>query len=250
MTLWCAVARRLTALVTLVPLFLAGCGGVFGKNYEYEEELFLYLDGSATLNVNSSTVALVALRGVDLDVSPDASITRDQVERLFEGPGRITRVRFSRRAGRQFVHVTIDVDDVTDLSGVGPLAWSTYEFRRTGDVFDFHQVVGVPVGAAVPDVGWTGDELVAFRIHVPSEIPFHNSPGGVLRGNILEWEQPLRDRLAGDELDLQVSMEADSILYTTLILFGSTIVAAAFAFGGAVWWLRRRGRPARIADPA
>ena len=40
--------------------------------YEYEEELYLGLDGSATLNVNASVPALVALRGVDLNQSARA----------------------------------------------------------------------------------------------------------------------------------------------------------------------------------
>ena len=42
-------------------------------------------------------------------------------------------------------------------------------------------------------------------------------------------------------------MEPESILYTTLLLFGSTIVAAAMAFGVVIWWVARRGRDIRRA---
>ena len=51
-------------------------GGILGKQYEYEEDLYLSLDGTATLVVNSSLAALVALRGIDIEVeSVNASST-------------------------------------------------------------------------------------------------------------------------------------------------------------------------------
>jgi hypothetical protein len=42
-------------------------------------------------------------------------------------------------------------------------------------------------------------------------------------------------------------MAPSSILYRTLLLFGSTILAAAATFAGVIWWLARRGRD---TDPA
>ena len=84
----------------------------------------------------------------------------------------------------------------------------------------------------------------ALGLHLPSEILFENSPDKVRRGNILEWEQPLASRLRGEPLDLRVQMAPESILHTTLLLFGSTILAAAAAFAGVLWWVARRGRPA------
>ena len=98
------------------------------------------------------------------------------------------------------------------------------------------------------DVGWDGTELVAFQMHLPSEILFENSAGDVQRGNILEWEQPLAARLRGEPLELRVQMAPESILYTTLLLFGSTIVAAAAAFAGVIWWVARRGRHTDVAE--
>lgn len=234
----------------LAAAIVSGCSGVLKKQYEYEEELYLSLDGSATLNVNSSVAALVALRGADLDVNPRARLDRMRVRALFEGPGVVVRrVGLSRRAGRRFVHASLAVDDVRQLARVTPFAWSSYRFDRDDDVFAFRQVVGRSAGKAPLDVGWTGRELVAFRMHLPSRIVYHNAPSRqVERGNILSWEQPLTERLRGAPLDVQVQMETQSILYRTLLLFGATIVAAALAFAIVLWWLMRRGRRAEMAE--
>jgi hypothetical protein len=129
------------------------------------------------------------------------------------------------------------------LSGVAPFSWSTYQFRRRGDVLEYKQVVGSSAAKAVGEVGWSGDEMVAFRMYIPSVIAFHNAPSKkVQRGNILEWEQPLAERLKGAPVDVEVNMEPDSILYTTLLLFVSTIVLAAAAFGVVIWRVARHGR--------
>ena len=52
--------------------------------------------------------------------------------------------------------------------------------------------------------GLTGDEIVAFRLHLPARIRFQNSrylerdeSRPAARGNIVTWEQRLRERLAG-----------------------------------------------------
>ena len=241
-------AVQAVALATVAALMTPACGGgPFTREYEYEEELYLSLDGSATLNVNASVAALVALRGASLDVDPLARIDRDDVIQFFAGAGDPVRVTLSRRDGRRFVHARIDVDDVRTLSQQPPFAWSTYEFDPQDGGFEFHQVVGRPTGTAIPDVGWSGEEMVAFRLHLPSEVLFNNSPRPIQRGNILEWEQPLRERLEGQAVDMQVTLEADSILYTTLLLFGSTIMAAAGAFAFILWWVIRRGRRAQLA---
>jgi hypothetical protein len=133
---------------------------------------------------------------------------------------------------------------------LAPFAWSAYRFERSGDLFEFRQVVGSSYGTQPSGIRWTGDEIVAFRLHLPSEIVFHNSPSGqVARGNILEWEQPLAERLAGRPVEMEVHLETESILYTTLLLFGSTIVAAAATLLFAVWWIARRGRGSEVVGP-
>jgi hypothetical protein len=233
---------RLVLLLACAIAFGACSGrGVFKPEYEYEEELYLDLDGSATVYVNASVASLVALRGLDLDPNPRARIDRARVRTLFEGPGAsVAKVSLSRRDGRRFVHVGVDVDDVTALSRLAPLAWSAYRLARHSDMLEFRQTVGPPVAGTIPDAGWTGQELVAFRMHLPSAVPYHNAPSGILRGNILEWRQPLAARLRGEPLDMQANLEPESILYTTLVLFGSTIVAAVMTFALLLWWVARR----------
>ena len=239
------------AVLLVCAAIVSACGGrgVFTPEYEYEEELYLALDGSATLNVNASVASLVALRGLDLDPTPRGRIDRTVVRRLFEGPdARVSKLSLSRRDGRRFVHVTVDVPDVRQLSRLSPFAWSAYRFDREGDVLEFRQTIGPSIGRDVGDVGWTGQELVAFRMHLPSEIPYHNAPGGIQRGNILAWDQPLTVRLKGEPLTLQVNLEPKSILYTTLLLFGSTIVAAAVTLALVLWLVARRGRESEMAE--
>ncbi len=229
-----------------------GCSGagVFDKKYEYEEDLYLSLNGSATLNVNASVASLVALRGADLDPDPRARVDLNQVRALFEGEGARASVGLARRDGRSFVHASVRVDDVRELSRLAPFAWSAYRFERRDDLFEFRQVVGPSAEGQGPAIQWTGEETVLFRLHLPSEILFHNAPSReVQRGNILEWEQPLAERLAGRPLDVEVHLESESILYTTLLLFGSTIVAAAVALAIVIWWIARRGRDSEVAEP-
>jgi hypothetical protein len=237
--------RAVPAVTALTcALAVSGCGGVLKTQYEYEEELYLSLDGSATINVNASVASLVALRAADLTVDPKARLDRGRVRALFKSPGaEVTRVSLSRREGRRFVHVSVDVQDVHQLHRLPMFSWSTYQFERQGDVFAYRQLVGASAGRPVGDVGWTGREVVMFRMHIPSEIPYHNAPSKrVERGNILEWEQSLSDRLSGTPIDVEVRMEPESILYTTLLLFGFTVAAAAITFGVVIWWVARRGR--------
>ena len=145
-----------------------GPGGIF-KQYEYEEEMYLSLDGSATLYVNSSIAALNALRGTSFDASPSARVDRNAVRAYFSTPAtHVVRVSESRRSGRRFVHVRMDVSDVRLLHASPPFAWSTYSFEQHGNQFVYKQRVGSAAGSDGGAVGWKGNELTAFRMHLPS----------------------------------------------------------------------------------
>jgi len=94
----------------------------------------------------------------------------------------------------------------------------------------------------VTNAGWTGREVVAFRLHLPSKIAYHNAlPGNLRRGNILVWEQSLAERLRGVPLTLEARMETQSILYRTVLLFAATVIAVAVTFTLVIWWVVRRG---------
>jgi len=213
------------------------------KQYEYDERVDLSLDGSAIVDVNASIPALVALRGATLSVDPEARFDRQAFRRLYEGPGvRVRDVSAFRRHGRRFVHVRLEVSDIAQLPRLVPLSWSRYRLDRLEQEFRFVQEVGPAAQLEVRDVGWTGDELVAFRVHLPSRINFNNSPLRVERGNSVVWEQTLRDRLAGTPLRMEARMATESILYRTLWLFGGTFTAAMAVLGLVIWWVSRKGR--------
>ncbi len=237
------VFGRVLGLVLLV-LTSAACHKLgLVRQYEYDERVELSLDGSAVVDLNASIPALVALRGATLSVDPEARFDRQEFRRLYEGPGvEVREVSAFRRHGRRFVHVRLEVSDIAQLPRLVPLSWSRYRLERSDEEFRFVQEVGPAAHLEVGDVGWTGDELIAFRVHLPSRINFHNSPRGVERGNILVWEQALRDRLAGAPLRMEARMESQSILYRTLWLFGGTFIAAMAVLALVIWWVSRRGR--------
>lgn len=230
--------------VALFVLVSAACETLgLVKRYEYDERVELALDGSAVVDISASIPALVALRGATLSVDPEARFDRQAFRRLYEGPGISVRdVSPFRRHGRRFVHIRLDVSDISQLPNLVPLSWSRYRLDRLEQEFRFVQEVGPAAQLDVGDVGWTGDELVAFRVHLPSRINFHNSRLGIERGNILVWEQTLRDRLSNAPLRMEARMETESILYRTLWLFGGTFVAAMLVLATIVWWVSRKGR--------
>ncbi|MEQ1729076.1 MAG: hypothetical protein ABL982_11920 [Vicinamibacterales bacterium] len=237
--------RIRSAVALLAVMMLSACSGGSGlfKAYEYEEEMYLSLDGTATLYVNSSVPALNALRGSHFDIDPAKRPDPGAVRAFFETPqAKVTRVTFSRRSNRQYVHVRFDVPSIDALGSAAPFAWSTYSFTRDGELFYYKQNVGAATGAAVGDVGWEGNEIMAFRIHLPSKIAYHNAgAGNPGRGNILTWEQSLSQRLSGAPLTLDARMETQSILYRTIALFGATFVVVALLFVVIIWRVLRRG---------
>ena len=238
---------RLCALCELCVLIgllatSAACGGTnLFRQYEYEEEIYLSLDGSAVVYVNTSIPALNALRGTSFVGNQTTPPDRDAVRAYYSTPvTRVTgRVSTSRRNGRRFVHLRVDVDDINQLGTAAPFAWSTYQFRRDGNLFKYLQGVDGAAGKDVGNVDWTGKEIVAFRLHLPSKIRYHNT-NREIRGNILAWEQPLADRLRGAPLMLDARMDPQSILYRTLYLFGATFLAVAACFVLVIWWVLRR----------
>ncbi len=235
----------LLSSVFLQVLLVTSCARPFGPVYEYQEEIYINLDGSATIIVNTSMAALAALHGLDVPLDPVALIDRDAIRALYESDQTpVTRVsRPWRRSGRRYIQIQVEASNVRTLSRIAPFAWATYAFDRDGEGLRYLQTVERPAVREVGDVGWTGEELVAIRLHVPSRITFHNAPGRTVeRGNILTWEQSLADRLAGDPLHVDVAFGAQRILVTTVVLFLTATATAAATVGGLIWWVVRKGR--------
>jgi hypothetical protein len=234
--------RALAALAVIAATTSACSGGGWLRQYEYEEDVFLSLDGRATVDVNSSVAALDALRGASLDPSPAAGFDRAAVRSFFSTPRvRVGAVATFRRSGRRFVHVRLEADDIRRLSEAAPFAWSSYRFAQEGSLYVYRQTVGRPARRPIGSVGWSGAELVAFRLHLPSKIVDHSMPAEYKRGNILVWEQTLQDRLKGVPVFMEARMQPRSILYRTLWLFVATIAGVAVTFVLLIWWVVRRG---------
>jgi hypothetical protein len=234
-----AVSFGFAALLFAAAL---SCRSVLPVKYEYDEDVYLALDGSATVYVNASVAALVALRGAALDVDPRARLDRNDVRAFFASPvTEVASVTTSRRDGRRYVHARLDVNDIRRLSEAPAFSWSRYSMSSADGLAVFRQEVGASAGSDVGPVGWDGQELIAFRLHLPSRVAYHNAPSGVVeRGNIIRWEQRLTERRAGQPLAIEVRMEAQSILAQTLLLFGVTAAAAVATMVAAVWWVMKR----------
>ena len=247
-----ARAVLLAALGCAAAGSVACRGGVLGKQYEYEEDLYLALDGTATVVVNASLPALVALRGLDIDPAPATRVDLDKIRAAYSSPVvEVTRVSPPwRRAGRRFVQVRLNVQDVRKLNEAAPFAWSRYTLAVQNGHHVFEQKVGASAlkRGTLQNVGWNGSEVVAFRLHLPSRILWHNSrdlatnqPLDVQRGNILGWEQHLADRLDGAPLDIRVEIESQSILHRTLWLFAGAFLAAVAVLASLIWLTMRKG---------
>ena len=239
--------RRCLAALTLLSLcatLLAGCRTLLPRQYEYDEEIQLSLDGSAVVYINGSIPALVALRGLDHDVTPNARLDRAAIRNFYSSDvARVSRISSSRRHGRRFVHIRLAVQDVRRLPESPPFAWATYALAQQGDQYVYKQTVGPAAAREVGDVGWRGQELVAFRMHLPARILYHDAPSKqVERGNILVWEQSLAERLKGTPVAIEVRMESESILYTTVTLFAAMAVVVLSLFAVIIWWVVRKGR--------
>ena len=233
--------RLAFALVLIAVLASMACGSVIARKYEYEEEVFLDLDGSATVYVNASVPALVSLRGLGLPIDGRARLDRQVVRDLYETPvSQVASVTTSRREGRRYVHLRITVDDIRRLGEAPPFAWSTYRFLEGDGQVEFSQTLRASAGQSVGNVGWDGSELAAVRLHLPSEVTFNNSPSPRMRGNILVWEQLLTERLRGSPLEVQARMGNQSILFRTLALFGAMGVLVVITFIAAIWFVRTR----------
>jgi hypothetical protein len=261
------LALVITAVITSVGACSGGRPALLAPDYEYEEDLTLSLDGSATLTVNASVPALAALRGVHLnaDLTSRADVLKDEAHAAFTSPySEVTGVSVWTKYGRRFVAVRLRVPDVRALSKAAPFAWSAYDLHEEGEQAIYRQTVR---GKGTPDANaaWRGDEMIAFRLHLPARIRFHNSRDvrtgavrNVSRGNILTWEQTLRDRLDGKPIAwsgdhqagvMEAHMDRQSILYRTLFLFAIAFAAAIIVLAGLIWLTMRRGVKTDPTDP-
>jgi hypothetical protein len=238
--------------IVMAAVVAAACNvRLLGKQYEYEEDVHLTLDGSATVVVNASIPALVALRGLPLDPQTTARFDRDSIRAAYQSPvTEVTRVSQWRRGGPRFVQVRLKTTNIMKLSEAGPFSWSRYRLTAGNGRHVFEQTVGASAlrPGTLQNVGWNGSEIVGFRLHLPSRIIWHNARDletnetlSAARGNILAWEQHLADRLDGRPLEIGIEMDSQSILYRTLWLFGGSFAAALAVLAFLIWFTMKKG---------
>ena len=234
--------RLAFALVLIAVLASIACGNVIARKYEYEEEVYLALDGSATVYVNASVPALVSLRGVKLPVDANARLDRQTVRDFYQSSvAQVASVTTSRREGRRYVHLRLNVSDIRKLGESPIFGWSRYLYRDYEGQYEYSQTMQGAAGQSVGNVGWDGSELIAVRLHLPSKVTFHNSPSRkVERGNIIVWEQALTERQKSAPLEVVARMETQSILFRTLALFGAMGVLVVLTFIAAIWFVKTR----------
>lgn len=236
--------RAIAIAVFAVLVASAACGRAFGRAYEYDQQVYPALDGSARIVISGSTAALNAMHGLNLPTGPSERIDRDLIRRAFTTPvSQVTRVsRPWRRRGRRYILIEVETPDVNRLSAVPPLRQHRFSLTRRGEEVRYRQSVG-PAMTKVSAAGWTGEEIAAFRLHLPSRVRFHNAPSKTVeRGNIVVWEQKLSERLIGVPVEMEVRVDSRTILTRTLTIFGLSLAAAAVLLLSVVWWVRRKGR--------
>src|SRR5687768_4697728 len=106
------MSRRLSLGHLLCALAVAcatSCAQPFGPVYEYEEEIYVNVDGSATIVINSSLAALAVLHGAEVPLDPNALVERDDIRALYaSAQTEVTRVsRPWRRSGRRFIQIRL-----------------------------------------------------------------------------------------------------------------------------------------------
>ena len=251
----------------------SACANPFAPQYEYEEQVYLSIDGSATVVIDSSFAALAALRGGAIDPAIVSAADRNAVRQIVTAAGcSVDSVsRFWTRSGRRFVQIQVSAANVRDLPACKLLAWSTYAFGPADKVspadaagaagtaeqigLRYVQHVGPPTPGAIATSDantWAGNELVAFKLHLPSRITYQNvkllngENGGTERGNILTWAQTLTDRRAGKPVSMQADMDSTSILHTTLWLFAGAFAGAVVLLVLIIWLVIRKGRRTQL----
>jgi hypothetical protein len=252
------VSQRIAAVAVLACVATATTGcGLLGREYEYEEQIYLAANGSATVVIDSSVPALVALRGLAVDPASSARLDREAIRRSLTASGcQVTRIPDPwRRHGRRFLQIRLTADDVRDFGRCALTAWSTYSglVPLADGSARYQQAIGASAGGDPGRVNWDGSEVVGFKLHLPSTILEHNAevldrdgPREPERGNILTWEQRLTDRRASLPIAIDVRMDQRSILAHTLALFGGAFAAALFTLGVVVWAFSRRRKGASI----
>ncbi|HJS74614.1 MAG TPA: hypothetical protein VJ921_10020 [Vicinamibacteria bacterium] len=210
----------------LALIAASGCA-----TYEYEEEVFLEVDGSGDIRMSGSAAAIEALHDVDAE----------RAASLFAADGvEVLSVRETERDRRKFVHVDARFDAWEDLCRAP--AFRGRSCRLVSGEKGLELELSLPSPREAAPEPLDPQALLALRYHFPSTIRYHNSPGGIERGNILAWKRTLREHFAGRPLDVEVRFDRRTILEATVAIVGLAMALVAASLGTALVLMVRKGR--------
>ena len=225
-------------LTLLVPwaLALPAC-----TSYEYEEEVFLEVDGSGRLRVSGSSEILEAFHALNRLNGADRGSASSMTSR-FEGPGfELDSVRETEREGRIFVHVQGRFADWNELCAHPAFADRKCRLDVTDDdELELYLTLPVPEGD-IPE-GVSPDATIALRFHFPSTVRYYNSRSDIERGNIVGWQRTAAEHFDATELVVEARFERRSVLATTVVILGTAVVVVLFSVALALFLMVRKGR--------
>ncbi len=229
---------RRAALLLFVAIGTSGC-----VTYEFEHEFWLRVDGSGTVYVTGQPALWETFKALPSAAGGDEDALRASARALFERSGlRVRRVTVTHRRGRPYLFVSADFSDVGALPGTPAFPDLAIRLARGPDRLELGGQWAKPPGTPAAA---TPEGLVAVRFHLPSKVLAHrNAVGGVERGNILGWREDVAAAVAGRGLDFGATLDARSILWSTVGLFAGAIVVAGALIVGVLGLVARRGRRA------
>jgi len=213
----------------LLLLAASGC-----TTYEYEEEVFLEVDGSGEMRMSGSTAAIEALHGL-------GEATAERAKVLFEGEGvEILSALETERDRRKFVHVEARFSGWEKLCGVP--AFRERGCRLAKGEEGLALELSLPSPRAAAPEGLDREALLALRYHLPGTIRYHNSPEDIERGNILAWKRTFREHFAGRPLGVEVRFDRRTVLAATVSVMGIALGLVAASIAAALFVMVRKGR--------
>jgi hypothetical protein len=216
-------------LLCLVLVAASGC-----TTYEYEEEVFLEVDGSGEIRMSGSTEAVQALHGLD-------EAGTEGAKALFEGEGvEVLSALETERDRRRFVHVEARFTGWEELCRLPAFRGRRCLLAKEEDGLALELSLPSPRSAAPESLD--PQAILALRYHLPSTIRYHNSPFHIERGNILSWKRTLREHFAGRPLDVEVHFDRRTVLAATLSVMGLALAMVAVSICTALFVMARKGR--------
>lgn len=215
------------ALVLLL-FFITAC-----TTYEYEEEVFLEVDGSGRFRISGSREALGVLH-------PLSDVSTDRIRDYFDEPQiELDSVRETERDGRTFIHVQGRFSDWNRFCEHPAFSGRRCALITTPDLLAIESTVPRPMESDLPT---DADAPIAFRFHFPSTVRFHNSRHGIERGNIVRWQRSMGEHFGSDPLVIRARFEKRSVLETTVRVLLAATGLVVLAVSTIIVLMVRKGR--------